>query len=152
MTDFNPHIPPYVSAGLFERLVALRRDLHQHPELSWEEERTATILERRLATMGLTTRRMAGTGVVAEIPGAVDGPMVALRADTDALPVHEETGLAFASVHEGVMHACGHDGHATMLLGAAELLLQGPPPPVPVRMLWQPAEEKGAGALQAAAS
>ena len=138
----SQHIPD----ELFEQLVALRRDIHQHPELSWEEERTADVIEARLRALGLTPRRMAGTGVVAEIPGASDGPMVALRADTDALPVHEDTGLAFASIHEGVMHACGHDGHTTMLLGAAELLLKGPPPPLPVRLLWQPAEEKGAGA------
>jgi len=138
----STHIPP----ELFERLVALRRDIHRHPELSWEEERTASIIETRLAALGLTPRRMAGTGVVADIPGATDGPMVALRADTDALPVHEDTGLSFASINQGVMHACGHDGHTTMLLGAAELLVQGPPPPVPVRLLWQPAEEKGSGA------
>ncbi len=137
-----------VSPELFERMVAFRRDLHRHPELSWEEERTACRIEERLRALGLAPRRVAGTGVVVELPGAdgsTGGELVALRADTDALPVHEETGLSFASVHEGVMHACGHDGHSSMLLGAAELLLQAPAPG-PVRLLWQPAEEKGRGA------
>jgi len=89
---------------------------------------------------------VAGTGVIADLPGQRAGPLIALRADTDALPVHEETGLDFASIHEGVMHACGHDGHTSMLVGAAEMLLADPPP-LPVRLLFQPAEEKGIGAV-----
>jgi amidohydrolase len=135
------HIPH----ELFERIVAFRRDLHQHPELSWAEHRTADRICRRLTELGLSPRRVAETGVIADMPGARGGPIVALRADTDALPVHEQTGLSFASTNEGVMHACGHDGHTSMLLGAVELLLQRPAPG-PVRFLWQPAEEKGAGA------
>lgn len=136
----------YVPPAVFERMVALRRDLHRHPELSWKEERTAQQIAAALEGLGLAVRRVAGTGLIVELPGAAEGPIVALRADTDALPVHEETGLPFASEREGIMHACGHDGHSSMLLGAAELLLSGPPPPCPVRLLWQPAEEKGAGA------
>ena len=137
----------FVPPSVFARMVDLRRDLHRHPELSWEEERTATRIAAELERLGLSVRRVAGTGLIADLPGAAPGPIVALRADTDALPVHEETGLTFASEREGVMHACGHDGHSSMLLGAAELLLAGPPPPCPVRLLWQPAEERGAGAV-----
>lgn len=134
--------------ALVDRIVAFRRDIHQHPELSWQEERTATRVQQRLDQLGVASRRLCGTAVVADLPaadGRTDAPFVALRADTDALPVHEETGLPFSSSVPGVMHACGHDGHTSMLIGATELLLKDPPP-VPVRLIWQPAEEKGAGA------
>ncbi len=104
---------------------------------------------RHLDELGLPHRNeVAGHGVVAEIPGRVDGPMVALRAELDALPIHEETGLDFSSEVAGVMHACGHDGHMTMLLGAAELLRSGDPPPLAVRLVFQPAEELGTGARE----
>lgn len=134
-------IPPEV----FGRVVSLRRDLHRHPETSWNETTTAEALDRRLTGLGLEPRRLCGTGVVADIPGVKDGPLVALRADIDALPVTEKTGLPFASEISGAMHACGHDGHAAMLVGAAELLLADPPPG-PVRLIFQPAEEEGTGA------
>ncbi len=133
-----------------ERLVAIRRDLHQHPELSFQERRTAERIEKALDGLGIAHRRVAGTGVVAEIPaqgGDLESPLVALRADTDALPIQEETGLEYASVHDGVMHACGHDGHTAMVLGAAELLAKDGTLPAPVRLLFQPAEERGSGAL-----
>jgi hippurate hydrolase len=91
-------------------------------------------------------RDVAGTGIVAEIPGEADGPYVALRADMDALPIIEETGLPFSSCTEGVMHACGHDGHTSMLLGAASLLAGQDDLPTPVRLIFQPAEETGEGA------
>jgi len=138
-----------VDAALHARMVAFRRDIHQHPELSWQEHRTADRIEAHLAALGLQPRRLAGTAVVVDLPGR-DGldpglQRVALRADTDALPVHEATGLPYASSRPGVMHACGHDGHTSMLVGATELLLRDPPA-LPVRLLWQPAEEKGAGA------
>jgi hippurate hydrolase len=133
--------------ALFERLVAFRRDLHQYPELSNVEGRTASRIVNELERLGIHYRTgIAGTGVVAEIPGATDGPVVALRADMDALPIQEATDLPFASKREGVMHACGHDVHTTMLLGAAELLTAGEPPPAPVRLMWQPGEERGNGA------
>jgi hippurate hydrolase len=134
----------------FDRLLAMRRDLHRHPELSFQERRTAERIEKALDGLGIPHRRVAGTGVVAEIPAAgsaLQSPFVALRADTDALPIQEETGLAYASIHDGVMHACGHDGHTTMVLGAAELLAQDGNLPSPVRLLFQPAEERGSGAL-----
>ncbi len=136
------HVPPSV----LDRIVALRRDLHQHPELSHEEQRTMERVADELRALGLEpVTGVAGTGVVAEVEGRAAGVKVALRADTDALPVHEETGLPFASQHDGVMHACGHDGHTSMLVGAAALLVADPPP-YPVRLIFQPAEEKGAGA------
>ena len=128
-------------------LLALRRDLHRHPELSWQEERTASRLQEALGTLGLTdVRRVAGTGVVARVPG-VDrsAPLIALRGDIDALPILEATGLDYSSTVPGVMHACGHDVHATWTVAAALLLLQRPAAG-DVLLVFQPAEEVGAGA------
>lgn len=134
-----------VPAPLFARQVELRRALHRRPELAWREEETASRIEDALCELGLAPRRLADTGVVLDLPGAEDRPAVALRADTDALPLEEATGLPFASELPGVMHACGHDGHAAMLFGAAALL-RDDPAPGPVRLIWQPAEEEGTGA------
>ena len=132
---------------LFDRLVALRRDLHRHPELGWQERRTASKICEFLDELGLAHRRdVARTGVIAEIPGRSGGPGIALRADMDALPIIEETGLPYASETPGVMHACGHDGHTTMLLGAAALLAREQYLPATVRLIFQPAEETGQGA------
>lgn len=137
-----------IAPELHERLVALRRELHRYPELSGQEARTATVISRFLQNLGIHHRtNIAGHGVVADIPGDSRVPCVVLRADTDALPIQEETGLEFASVHKGVMHACGHDGHTTMLLGAAALLAQEKNLSAPVRLIFQPAEEKGTGAV-----
>ena len=136
-----------VNPELFQKMVTIRRDLHQHPELSGDEVRTAETIIQFLKNAGFSTiSRVATTGVVAELSGPSDVPWVILRADTDALPIQEETKLEFSSVHEGIMHACGHDGHTAMLLGAAELLAKEPHLPAPVRFIFQPAEEKGAGA------
>jgi amidohydrolase len=127
-------------------MVRLRRDLHRHPELSWQEQRTAARISDELTELGIPHRTgVAGTGIVADLPGASGGPLIALRADMDALPVTEETELPFASEVPGVMHACGHDGHCAMLVGAAALL-NAAPPPTPVRLLFQPAEEQARGA------
>ncbi len=134
----------HVPLDVYQRMVAFRRDLHRHPELSWEEDRTADQIEEALRALGLEPRRMARTGVVVDLPGR-SGPIVALRADTDALPIHEQTGLPFASVHPDKMHACGHDGHSAMLLGAAAML-RDQDLPAPVRLIWQPAEEHATGA------
>ena len=134
-------------SALFRQIVALRRDLHQHPELSRQEMRTAQKIADFLDQLGLSYRRqVAGHGIIAEIPANSAGPCVALRADMDALPVIEETGLPFASQTHGIMHACGHDGHTSMLLGAAALLAEERELPAPVRMIFQPAEETGEGA------
>lgn len=138
-------MPQVVNQDIFERMVSIRRDLHQHPELSLHEHRTAERVAGVLEELGIRHRRIAETGIVADIPGPDGTPRVALRADMDALPIQEETGLPFASVHDGVMHACGHDGHTTMLLGAAELLVREDLQ-IPVRLIFQPAEEKALGA------
>jgi amidohydrolase len=127
-------------------LIGLRRELHRHPELSWKEEATAGRLEAFLRNAGVNhVRRVAATGVVARLPGAGAAPTVAIRGDMDALPIQEETGLPFASESPGVMHACGHDVHATWAVGAA-LLLKRDPAPGDVIVVFQPAEEVGAGA------
>jgi len=137
-----------VNPELFQKMVTIRRDLHQHPELSGHEVRTAEAIIQFLKDAGFSTiSRVATTGVVAELSGPSNVPCVILRADTDALPIIEETNLEFSSVNEGVMHACGHDGHTAMLLGAAELLAKEPQLAAPVRFIFQPAEEKGAGAI-----
>ena len=135
-----------VDPAVAERMVAIRRDLHRHPELSWEEQRTAERIDETLDALAIRHRRMMNTGVVVDLPGPARVPTVALRADTDALPIQEETDLPFASENDGIMHACGHDGHTSMLLGAAELLLGDGDLPAPVRLIFQPAEEKGTGA------
>ena len=135
-----------VDVNLFSRLVDFRRDLHAHPELSGAEERTARKICTRLEALGISYREsVGGFGIVAEIPGEDDGPAVALRGDMDALPVSEQTGLPFASTRNGVMHACGHDGHTTIVLGAAQLLLEHPARRT-VKLLWQPDEERALGA------
>jgi len=132
--------------GLFDRLVALRRDIHQHPELSFEEHRTSERVATELQELGLSpVREVAGTGVIADIEGSEPGPTVVLRADLDALPIEEDTGLPYASEVPGVMHACAHDGHTATVMGAGALLLLDPPRGR-VRLLFQPAEEKGNGA------
>ena len=114
-----------LQSSLHERLVSVRRDLHQHPELSWQEHRTSDRVCRFLEELGIVYQRnVAGTGIIAEIPGTLPTPIVALRADMDALPIIEETGLPFQSQERGVMHACGHDGHTSLLLGAAALLAE----------------------------
>jgi amidohydrolase len=137
-----------VPQDLYDRMVMVRRDLHRYPELSWQEARTAGVISAFLHSLGVQCRtNVAGHGVVADIPGPAGVPCVVLRADTDALPIQEETGLEFASVHDGVMHACGHDGHTTMLLGATALLVLEKGLPAPVRLIFQPAEEKGLGAI-----
>ncbi len=131
-----------------DALVALRRDLHSHPELSLHEHETSRRLAEALASIpDVEVRQVAGTGLVARIPGRDRrAPLVAVRGDIDALPIHERTGLPFSSMHDGVMHACGHDVHATWAVGAARLLARDPGPG-DVLIVLQPAEEVGKGAL-----
>lgn len=132
----------------FEEMVDFRRDMHAHPELSWKETRTTERICGFLESRGIAyDRSLAPTGVVATLPGKNSSlGCIALRADIDALPIHEETGLPFASGNDGVMHACGHDGHTSGLLGAMLLLAQESELPVPVKLIFQPAEETGNGA------
>jgi amidohydrolase len=136
-----------VPAPMRERLAALRRAIHQDPELAFAEHRTAQKLESALAELGVTdVRRVGETGIVARIPGTTRGaPVVAIRGDIDALPISEDTRLPFASRNDGVMHACGHDVHATWAVGAAALL-SARPARGDVVILLQPAEEIGRGA------
>jgi amidohydrolase len=132
-----------------DELVAFRRDLHQHPELMYQESRTSGRVAEALREAGIEHRTglAGGTGVLGFIPATrPGGGTVALRADMDALPIHEETGLPYASGNPGVMHACGHDGHTAILLGAARALHQMAERPNDVLLLFQPAEEGGAGA------
>lgn len=131
------------AARLEPRLIEMRRDIHRHPELAFEEVRTAGIVAAELARLGIAHRTGVGrTGVVGVIEGGRPGPTLALRADMDALPIHEETGLDFASTVAGKMHACGHDIHTVTLLGAAEVL-QGLRANLAGRvvLIFQPAEE-----------
>jgi hippurate hydrolase len=142
--------PAPIDASLETSLVALRRALHREPELAFREHGTQARLERALAQVAaLPARRAGGTGLIARIPGThparAELPAVALRGDIDALPITEATGLDFASVHAGVMHACGHDAHAAWTVGAAALLRRSPAP-VDTVILLQPAEEIGEGA------
>ncbi len=126
-------------------LVAMRRDLHRHPELSFQEVRTAAVAADAVEKVGFEVRRQVGkTGVVADLDNG-DGPTIALRADMDALPILEANTHDFVSETPGTMHACGHDAHTTGLVGAARLLVQardeGHLPSGKVRLLFQPSEE-----------
>jgi len=127
-------------------LVAVRRDLHRHPELSMAEHRTASVVETSLRGMGLRPRRCAGTGVLATVEGEARGRTLLLRADMDALPLEEVPGRSYGSLNAGVMHACGHDGHTACLLGAAERLARRPPERGRVLLAFQPGEEGADGA------
>lgn len=132
---------------LRRRLIELRRWFHRHPELSFREVETARHIMAELDALGVPYDYSGeGHAVIAHINGSgAAGPAVALRADMDALPGDETTGATYRSVNPGVMHACGHCAHMAMLLGAAHLLSEDPPPG-PVRLIFQPAEESGGGA------
>ncbi|WP_163969675.1 M20 family metallopeptidase [Oceanobacillus halotolerans] len=109
--------------GIYDEIVEIRRHLHKHPELSFEEVNTANYIAAYHEKLGHEIRtNVGGNGVVAYLKGDKPGPTVALRADFDALPIHEETDVPFKSVNDGVMHACGHDGHTATLLGLAKVL------------------------------
>ena len=136
-----------VREGFGERIISLRRDIHREPELGFGTKKTAEKVLSALEGLPLDVRTgVAQNGIVATLRGGGEGPTVGLRADMDALPIHEETGLPFASEIAGKMHACGHDGHTSMLVGAAHALsgmrerLNGT-----VKFFFQPAEEGGGG-------
>ena len=138
-----PRLSPDVTA-LADELVALRRDLHQNPEMAWAEHRTAARVVAFLEGAGLELRTVATTGVLATSRGA-EGRTVLLRVDMDGLPIQEQGDVPYASRVPGVMHACGHDGHTAMGAAAARVLA-GRRPGGTVRVLFQPAEEGESGA------
>ena len=127
--------------AMADQLTAWRRDIHMHPELSFQEERTANLVAGQLAALGIETQTGVGkTGVVGYLGDG--GPVIAIRADMDALPIQEENDVAYASQTPGVMHACGHDAHTAILLGVATILARMPDRPAgQVRFLFQPSEE-----------
>jgi amidohydrolase len=140
MRDFLRH-----ARSIHPDLLAIRRDLHRHPELAFQERRTADRVLAALEPLRLETRRgIGGTGIVADLRTG-EGPTIALRADMDALPITEANQADYRSARPGVMHACGHDAHTAMLIGAARVLAtaarQGETPPGTVRFIFQPAEE-----------
>ncbi len=129
-------------------LTELRRDIHTNPELGLQEHRTAEIVAQKLAEWGVEVHRgIGGTGVVGVLRSRNGHGRVGLRADMDALPIEEATGLSYASRNRGTMHACGHDGHTTMLLGAARYLAETRDFSGTVHFIFQPGEEGIGGAL-----
>ena len=142
MINFHPEI-----TRIEKTIINISRDIHKHPELSFKEYRTADLIAKKLDSLNIkVTKGVGKTGVIGDLIGS-DGPCIALRADMDALPIQETGNLEYKSINDGVMHACGHDGHIAMLLGAAEVLfkmknkLNGS-----VRFIFQPAEEGRGGA------
>ena len=132
-----------------DEFVGLRRDIHRHPELAFNEHRTSALVADKLQSWGYAVERgLGGTGVVGQLVRGDGKRQLGLRADMDALPIHETTGLAHASCHQGVMHACGHDGHTAMLLAAARHLAEHGDFCGTLNLIFQPAEEGGGGALR----
>ena len=133
--------------ALSDEFTALRRDIHQHPELGYQEFRTSELVAERLAAWGYqVTRGLGGTGVVGQLVRGSGGKRLGLRADMDALPIQEATGLPHASCHAGLMHACGHDGHTATLLAAAKHLAEQGEFDGTLNLIFQPAEEGLGGA------
>ncbi|TQD35208.1 M20 aminoacylase family protein [Rhodobacter capsulatus] len=134
-------------AALAPEMKEWRQWLHRHPELEFQLPKTAAFVAERLREIGVDEihEGIATSGIVALIKGRQDGPVIGLRADMDALPIDEITGVDYASEHEGKMHACGHDGHTAMLLGAAKYLAETRNFAGTVALLFQPAEEDGGG-------
>ena len=133
---------------VYEQVIAWRREIHAHPELGFEEHTTSALVESALRSAGIATQRVAKTGVVGLLEGGKPGKTIALRADMDALPLQERSGEPFASQMPNVMHACGHDAHTAMLLGAAiSLAPERDRIAGNIKFLFQPAEEGPGGAL-----
>ncbi len=150
----------YLRDALTERVgefIQLRRDIHRHPELAFEEHRTSELVAAKLASWGYTVHRgLGGTGVVGTLKCGIGHRSLGIRADMDALPIQEATGLAWASSKPGLMHACGHDGHTAMLLAAAKAIAQDVAQNTEqnlafdgtLNLIFQPAEEGGGGAVR----
>lgn len=132
---------------LSAEFITYRRDFHQHPELGFEEIRTAKIVTKFLEQLGMEVESVVGTGVVGVLRGKPGGKTLALRADMDALTIPEQTGVEYASTRPGIMHACGHDGHTAILMGAAKLLAEHKDFTGNIKFIFQPAEEGPGGAL-----
>ncbi|MDI6705617.1 MAG: M20 family metallopeptidase [Bacillota bacterium] len=138
-----------IAESIKGQVIDWRREFHENPELTWEEVRTGNRVAEELEKMGIEVKRMAKTGVLGILKGGKPGKTVALRADMDALPVTEANDVPYKSKNAGIMHACGHDGHVAMLLGAAKILsgmkddIKGT-----VRFIFQPAEEIAQGAIK----
>ncbi|MBK9340037.1 MAG: amidohydrolase [Rhodoferax sp.] len=146
----------YLQDALVHRVgefIQLRRDIHQHPELAFEEHRTADLVASKLESWGYAVHRgLGGTGVVGTLKRGDGKRKLGIRADMDALPINENTGLAWASSTPGIMHACGHDGHTAILLAAAKAIAQNDSPDSSfngtLNLIFQPAEEGGGGAVR----
>jgi len=132
-----------------DEFIGLRRDIHHHPELAFDEHRTSALVAEKLESWGYEVERgLGGTGVVGRLVRGNGGRRLGLRADMDALPIDEATGLDYASRNTGVMHACGHDGHTAMLLAAARHLAERGRFSGTLNLIFQPAEEGGGGAVK----
>ena len=142
----------YLRDALTERVgefIQLRRDIHRHPELAFEEHRTSDLVAAKLQSWGYAVQRgLGGTGVVGTLKRGHSEHKLGLRADMDALPIQEATGADWTSIHNGLMHACGHDGHTAMLLAAAKALAQETAWDGTLNLIFQPAEEGGGGAVR----
>ncbi|MEN9903553.1 MAG: hypothetical protein RLZZ555_118 [Pseudomonadota bacterium] len=138
-----------LDAGLVSEFVSVRRDIHRHPELAFEEHRTADLVAAYLREWGYqVTTGLGGTGVVGQLVRGSGKRRIGIRADMDALPIHEATGADWSSCKHGVMHACGHDGHTAMLLAAAKHIAQNPEFDGTLNLIFQPAEEGAGGAVK----
>ena len=142
----------YLREALTERVgefIQLRRDIHRHPELAFEEHRTSDLVAAKLQSWGYQVHRgLGGTGVVGTLKRGSSERKLGIRADMDALPIQEATGAEWASTRQGLMHACGHDGHTAMLLAAAKAIAQTPEFDGTLNLIFQPAEEGGGGAVR----
>jgi len=144
--EASERIGAVIASGIDE-FIAIRRDIHRHPELAFKEHRTSALVAERLTAWGYeVTTGVAQTGVVGTLRRSSGAKRLGLRADMDALPITEATGLPYASVNEGVMHACGHDGHTAALLAAAHYLARHGEFDGTLQLIFQPAEEMGGGA------
>jgi len=141
--------PPALDAALIDEFIAVRRDIHRHPEMAFDEHRTSQLVAERLRAWGYrVSTGLGGTGVVGQLVRGQGGKRIGLRADMDALPIVEAGDHDWRSCHHGVMHACGHDGHTAMLLAAAKHLAEQGQFSGTLNLIFQPAEEGAGGALK----